>query len=308
MTTSSNDRVERAGVSLEGLSVGDAFGETFFVNPDVVEGLIAERALAARTWPYTDDTLMALSVVSVLRQHGRVQQFQLAHSFAERYERTRGYGPAMHRLLWEIRCGEDWEERAASLFGGQGSFGNGAAMRVAPLGAFFADDVNAAAEQAALSAVVTHAHEEAVAGAVAVAVAAAQAWRLGRARARPGRSEFLDLILPSIPESEVKSRVRRARDMGPDASLQFAVSILGNGSLVSALDTVPLALWCAGERLDDYEEALWLTVAALGDRDTTCAIVGGIVAAYTGLDGIPAGWLRAREPLPSWPFEETAAR
>src|SRR5215204_1353085 len=73
MPSPSGDRFERAAVSLEGLSVGDAFGETFFVNPDVVEGLIAERALAPRTWHYTDDTLTALSVVSVLGRHGRVR-------------------------------------------------------------------------------------------------------------------------------------------------------------------------------------------------------------------------------------------
>jgi len=125
--------IERARCSLEGLSVGDAFGETFFVNPDLVEGLIAQRALAARTWNYTDDTLMAMSVVSVLRQHGYIHQDSLARSFAERYDRTRGYGPAMHRLLWEIKCGEDWAERAQSLFEGQGSFGNGAAMRASDM-------------------------------------------------------------------------------------------------------------------------------------------------------------------------------
>lgn len=305
MTDSRADRLERARTSLEGLSVGDAFGETFFVNPDVVEGLIEERALASRRWHYTDDTLMALSVFSVLRRHGHVHQHALARSFAERYDRTRGYGPAMHRLLWEIKCGEDWEERARGQFGGQGSFGNGAAMRAAPVGAFFADDIGAAVEQAAHSAVVTHTHDEAVAGAIAVAVAAAQAWRLRQDGARPSRAEFLDLILPSIPEGEVKSKVRKARGMGPNTSLQFAVSVLGNGSRVSAQDTVPLALWCAGERLDGYEEAMWLTVAALGDRDTTCAIVGGIVATYTGHDAVPREWLKSREPLPSWPFEET---
>ena len=32
--------------------------------------------------------------------------------------------------------------------------------------------------------------------------------------------------------------------------------------------------------------------------DTTCAITGGIVAARTGLDGVPRDWLRRREPLP----------
>lgn len=38
----------------------------------------------------------------------------------------------------------------------------------------------------------------------------------------------------------------------------------------------------------DYEAALWLTVSGLGDRDTTCAIVGGIVITCTGSEGIPA--------------------
>jgi ADP-ribosylglycohydrolase len=44
-----------------------------------------------------------------------------------------------------------------------------------------------------------------------------------------------------------------------------------------------------------------------GDVDTTCAITGGIVAAYTGLDGIPADWLSAREPLPGWLAAATTA-
>jgi ADP-ribosylglycohydrolase len=48
---------------------------------------------------------------------------------------------------------------------------------------------------------------------------------------------------------------------------------------------------------DDYSEAIWQTVSALGDRDTTCAIVGGIVALKAGRESIPANWLKAREPL-----------
>ena len=306
MQPSEADPKTRAKCSLEGLSVGDAFGETFFVNPDVVEGLIAERALAARRWHYTDDTLMAMSIVSVLCQFGDINQDALAQSFAEHYDRARGYGAAMHRLLWDIKCGEDWHERAKSQFGGQGSFGNGAAMRVAPVGAFFADNIDRAVEQATRSAVVTHTHEEAAAGAIAVAVAAAYAWRLRNFEVIPSRSEFLDLVLPWIPESEVSRKVRQARDMRADASVQFAVSVLGNGAKVSAQDTVPFALWCAGAQLNNYEEALWLTVSGLGDRDTTCAITGSIVALYTGVEGIPKEWIKAREPLPSWPFEEIA--
>ncbi len=306
MQLSLEDPVARARSSLEGLSVGDAFGETFFIHPDLVEGLIAERALASRAWHYTDDSLMAMSVFSVLRQFGYIDQMALAQSFADRYDRTRGYGPAMHRLLWEIKCGEDWAERAQSLFAGQGSFGNGAAMRVAPIGAFFADDIEMVVEQARYSAVITHTHDEAVAGAIAVAVAAAQAARLRGSAVVPGRSEFLDSILGYVPESEVRSKIRQARDMAQDASVQFAVSVLGNGVKVSAQDTVPFSLWCAGAHLANYEEALWLTVSGLGDRDTTCAIVGGIVASYTGVEGIPQEWLKTREPLPEWPFTEVS--
>jgi ADP-ribosylglycohydrolase len=69
---------------------------------------------------------------------------------------------------------------------------------------------------------------------------------------------------------------------------------IGAGEQVLAEDTVPFALWCAARFIDSYEEALWATVSALGDRDTTCAIVGGIVALRPP---IPPGWLAARESL-----------
>jgi ADP-ribosylglycohydrolase len=296
-------RLERARLSLEGLSVGDAFGERFFVHPEVVEGLIRSRAVPAPPWGYTDDTRMALSIIETLRRHGGIVQDHLAISFAERYDGSRGYGPAMHGLLARIRGGEPWREAAPSLFSGQGSFGNGAAMRVAPVGAYFADDLDAVIEHARRSAVVTHAHPEAVAGAIAVAVATAWAWRL-RGSGPPDCPEFLGLILPLVPDSVVAEMIRHARNLDPDASVTLAVAALGNGTGVSAQDTVPFALWCAGQRLDSFEEALWLTVSGLGDRDTTCAIVGGIVALYAGPEAIPAERLQARESLPEWAFRD----
>lgn len=65
-----------------------------------------------------------------------------------------------------------------------------------------------------------------------------------------------------------------------------------------AYDTVPFALWCAARHLGSYEDALWTTVSGGGDRDTTCAIVGGIVAMSTSTKSIPTKLLNAREPLP----------
>jgi ADP-ribosylglycohydrolase len=81
------------------------------------------------------------------------------------------------------------------------------------------------------------------------------------------------------------------------SDVRKAAELMGNGSEVCAHDTVPFALWCAARHLDNFEEALWTTVSALGDRDTTCAIVGGVVAMSVGLQGIPDSFMAAREPL-----------
>lgn len=83
--------------------------------------------------------------------------------------------------------------------------GNGAAMRVAPLGAWFADDPAEAARQAALSAEVTHPHPEAVAGAIAVAVAAAIA------PSQPPPGKFIDEILRLVPPGTVRKGIVDAR-------------------------------------------------------------------------------------------------
>lgn len=160
--------------SLDGLSVGDALGAQFFVPgrsfPDLQEG---KPPAAPGEW--TDDTEMACTLVAELREHGRIDRDRLAAAFADRCEPYRGYGPGAVVILHAIRDGVPWQEAAAVAFDGQGSCGNGAAMRVAPLGAYFADDLETVVEQAKLSAEVTHSHTEGIAGAVAVALAAAQA-------------------------------------------------------------------------------------------------------------------------------------
>ena len=285
---------QRARLSLDGLSVGDAFGERYYVSETWAESLVATGIAPAPPWLWTDDTNMALSILSTLHEHGRIDQDALAVSFADHYEQNRGYGPAMHGLLRRFRNGEPWSQASASLFGGRGSYGNGAAMRVPPLGAWFAFDLCRAAEEAELSAVVTHRHPEAIAGAVAVSVAAALAH--SSQTNLPKREEFLDLVYEQTPSSEVRTAIGRARTF--DGDVHTAARVLGNGSLLTAQDTVPFALWCAAANLKDYEEAIWFTVKGLGDRDTTCAIVGGIVS--LSCSTIPVDWLSAREPLPTW--------
>ncbi|MCA9071301.1 MAG: ADP-ribosylglycohydrolase family protein, partial [Planctomycetaceae bacterium] len=166
------DESQRARLALEGLSVGDAYGQRFFF-PGAVEQ--ADRNTPPPPpWYYTDDTEMAMAIVEVLEHHNAINQDALARKFAERFSNNpgRGYGGGAFKLLKAIDQGADWRQESQAMFGGQGSLGNGGAMRAAPLGAWFAEDVERTIEQARLSAEVTHAHPEGQAGAVAIALAA----------------------------------------------------------------------------------------------------------------------------------------
>ncbi len=275
--------------SLQGLSTGDAFGELFFhLSPDETSC----DNLPPGPWRWTDDTHMALSIVEILEKHGHIDQDALAAAFARRFseEPFRGYGGGAARLLGLLAMGESWRDLAPRLFG-HGSYGNGAAMRAAPIGGYFHGDPQRAAHEARLSAEVTHAHPEGQAGAVAVAVAAA----IAACRPHPADTEFLKEVLPHVPEGLTSAGIEKAL-LIPHDDLYGAALKLGTGNRVSAQDTVPFCLWSAAYHLDDFAAALWHTLRGMGDRDTTCAIVGGIVA--LSAPEIPDYLLMRREPLP----------
>jgi len=288
-----NPNPDAATRSMQGLALGDAFGQTWFSrSPED----LAARQPALAPWPWTDDTAMALTLLKMLRDHGEVDQDKLALAFAATHsaDPRRGYGPSMHRVLRAVERGEPWRDVTRRQFDGQGSWGNGAAMRVAPLGAWFAHDMDQVVKQAELSAEVTHAHAEAVAGAIAVAAAAAFT-----VRGLPA-VDIIHAVAACTPDSEVASRLRRVAARPFSIEPQWIATEVGSGALISAPDTVPFAIWCAARHLDNLVEALWATVTGSGDLDTTCAIVGGIVGARTGVAAVPTPWLRAREALPAW--------
>ncbi|MFB6424341.1 ADP-ribosylglycohydrolase family protein [Streptomyces microflavus] len=280
--------------SLEALALGDAFGERWFPlfrdRRRAVNEIRARRTPQEPLWHWTDDTALALALQRSLDERGRVDQDHLALCYALAFDadQARGYGHGMHLLLPQLLVAPaDWRTLAPGLFDG-GSLGNGAAMRVAPLGARFHEDLGRVAEQAVLSAAVTHAHPDGIAGAVAVAVAAALSVR----------GEFtLEAVADRTPEGPVRDGVRRAAETPFTTEPWRAADLLGNGQRIRADDTVPFALWTAARHGGDLEGALWATAEGFGDVDTTCAITGGVVGAVTGTAGAPEEWLRRREPL-----------
>ncbi len=290
------DPQSRARLSLEGLSLGDGFGECFFDSS--MAASLENRDLPEGPWFYTDDTMMAWSIVDVLVEQSTVDQDRLAQLFASRFRKqpNRGYGAAAVGLLERIASGFGWQSESLRLFDGEGSMGNGGAMRAAPIGAFFADDLERVVVEARSSAAVTHAHPEGLAGAIAVAVAAAMAWRT-RDDSINATGDILRKAYDLTPDGLTRDGLGQALEVGPAAIAPDVAVALGSGQKLLASDTVPFAIWCASRYLHNFEDALWNTASGLGDVDTTCAMVGGIVAMSVGPEGLPTEWLRRREPL-----------
>jgi ADP-ribosylglycohydrolase len=292
-------RLDRARKSLLGISIGDAFGESFFGDLDTMLTHLENREVPPTSWEFTDDTVMALAIYEELEMEGTIKQDRLAIAFARNYrmDDRRGYGGTAHKILREIGQGQDWKQVASAVFDGMGSMGNGAAMRVGPIGAYFADDHDQVIAQASASAEVTHTHIEGIAGAVGVAVATALAMNVAPGTTRLSANEFIARVAEKMPESDTKYKVAKAATFPSHTHIETLKTVLGNGSNIIAQDTVPFAIWCAAHHLDSFEEALWKAVSALGDRDTICAIVGGIVILSCHPETIPTSWTTQVEDI-----------
>ncbi len=289
------ERLKYAKRALHGIALGDCFGQSFFIPDEMACQRIKNREILNEPWHFTDDTVMAIGIYSILEKYGKIDQDELARVFAENYalDWHRGYGGTAHSILRSIGEGHNWQNVALEVFDGMGSMGNGAAMRVAPIGAYFADDLDKVLYYARASAEVTHAHIEGIVGAMAVAIASALFLNKKLGHYPEEGAAFLHDVADRLPESDTKYKILSAASVKKESSIDFVVSVLGNGIRLTAPDTVPFCLWCAAYFYSSVEEALWTAVSALGDRDTICAIVGGMVALFA--DELPQKWLRYME-------------
>lgn len=299
LTLDSNNPLQRALLSLDGLSVGDALGQLLSTCARSARRIIEQRQLPGPRWWHTDDSQMAMAIVEELAAHKRIDQTSLVYRFVRRYQADpgRGYGKGARLQLEQIAEGQSWRTTSAAAFSGRGSKGNGGAMRVGPLGAFFADDVDHLVEESIRSPQVTHSHPEGVEGTVAVALTSACVWNCRQEPVALARHYAWSLLVERTPPGEVLEGIRKASVLPFEMSPENAARILGSGYLVTAPDTVPFALWCALRHLDNFSEAMISTLEGDGDCDTNCAIVGSIVSLYKGMKGIPQEWLDSREAL-----------
>jgi poly(ADP-ribose) glycohydrolase ARH3 len=277
---------DRARGALLGTFVGDALGMPYEGAPrrSIPAVLEMEDARLGRG-TYTDDTQMTIALAESLLRCDVVEENDLARTFLMRCDRRRGYGAGTLQVLELWQRGEPVERAAQRVFGGAGSFGNGAAMRVAPVAVRFAGDAALLATQATRSARITHAHPLGVDGAVvqAAAVGAALAEEdpleaaIGASRTGEMRERLLALKDRTVAGASPEALAGRARRIGS-----------------SAHESVPVAV-AAGARAKDFEEAVTVAIRCGGDTDTVGAMAGAIAGARFGAASIPARWLEALE-------------
>jgi poly(ADP-ribose) glycohydrolase ARH3 len=178
-------------------------------------------------------------------------------------------------------------QAAKTLYGGEGSFGNGAAMRVAPVGLFFRDDDDLY-DKARLSATVTHAHPIGVDGAAVQARAVAQAVNLDPREPFPVE-RFLCTLLDTTQTQEMRGKLESVRDaIHEKVSPRKAIRALGQG--VAVHRSQPFAIYAFVRHPGTFEHCLFCAALNGGDRDTLGAMACAISGAYLGLEGIPQVW------------------
>ena len=279
---------DRARGVLLGLALGDALGAPFEGRSQVTGAQVAAWIDAREPLRWTDDTHMALTLARhLVDDPGLDDPEAMGVAFARAYAREpwRGYGSGPPQVFAMVEQGLGFEEAAGTLFGGSGSFGNGAAMRVAPVGLLpAATDPREAARLAAAQARVTHTHPDAIDG--ATVVAGVIAGLIDRDRVDENAIvRVVSAVNGWLSPGPVRDRLTDVLDVvGSGGAAAMAASRCGTG--VAAAESVPAAI----AALLGGGDPLWVVTTAIGfggDTDTIAAMAGAMASAARGLEHLP---------------------
>lgn len=245
---------------------------------------------------FTDDTQMTLCVAEWLLADQSHSAEQLLARFAQAYQPWRRYGSGTEMILRMFpQHRAQWCELSTVMFP-HGSYGNGSAMRVAPIGLAHFNDLKKASSIAIESSRPTHSHPLAYQGAVlqciALAIATASAEFTASTFLQPlrgGLSYFTGLMQDTSKFDLALDEIERGLRRGAKCAEMSA--ILGTG--IAAYEAVPMALYCFLRHFDSLEQVVHEAIFNGGDTDTIACMAGAISGAFLGKGAIPPRWLEA---------------
>lgn len=270
---------------------------------------------------YTDDTAATRAVASSLIDCRGFDPSDMAQKLAEEYHREpdRGYGSGAITLFEKLRDDnyKDPFGPAKELFGGSGSYGNGAAMRISPVALYLHQQPKQLVELSHRCALLTHAHTLGYTGAILHSLAVNRVLTLGitdqfdfTAFIGYLRTELDEINASKIWGEKLKT-VEHLLSQNPQPSGPEVAQILGNG--IAATESVPTALYCflnSFRPLPDwqtdhgFERALFLAISLGGDTDTIASMACSLAGAFYGIDDIPSA---LRISCEGWEFSQNLA-
>ncbi len=281
-----------------GSALGDGIGELAFSRKNNKDIATFETSLEEDSHPYfeyTDDTAMALGIMeSLIANQGQIIEKHLGDTFAENYNKEpwRGYARGPNMVFTAVKEKQiTYTKAAQELFDG-GSFGNGAAMRIAPIGVCFYEDMNLY-EKVAATATVTHAHPIAIDGAAVLALAIAQAMKLDPTQDFP-QNKFLDDLIAFCRTSEMREKMEMVKTSLSEKWAEFETAKKLKLT-VCTHESVPFAIYSFLIHPKSYKDCLYCSALNGGDRDTMGAMAAAISGAYLGLSAIPQNWVKKLE-------------
>jgi poly(ADP-ribose) glycohydrolase ARH3 len=287
---------------LVGTAIGDALGAGWEGGGMSRTEDIVSLAEKLEQLIYTDDTHMTMGIAESLIESKGFDGEHMAQTFIKNYEAEpwRGYGPGPPIIFGMIKSGEAWYSAANRLYRG-GSFGNGSAMRVAPVGLLYSRNLEKLREIAYQSSSITHSHELGKEG------AALQACAVALALNTPSdedidREAFLSRLQNFIRNQVYKEKVAQIRELLGEQDKTKVVAVLGNG--IEAPRSVPTAIYCFLRQPQSYRDTVIYAISLGGDTDTIAAMAGAISGAYLGIEAIPSEW---RAKLENREYIETLA-
>jgi len=273
-----------------GCLIGTAIGDSLGARREGSRSFVEVTDLAPR---YTENTAMTIAVAESLAECRDFHYWHMAELFLKKYEQEpwRRYGHTITRVFRLMRNGKLGFGMIDRDLYAEGSYGNGAAMRVAPVGLMYHDDPRMLRDVAYHSAGITHSHALGLEGAALQACAVALA-----VLAEPGNmsiSDFLGTLRMFTKPGPYQEKLKTIIGFIVDgASREDVVAKLGNGS--SCLESVPTAIYAFLSHRD-FKSAVIYAVSLGGDADTIGAMTGAIAGACYGIEGIPSQWRETLE-------------
>jgi poly(ADP-ribose) glycohydrolase ARH3 len=275
-----------------GCFLGDAFGAGFEgMHPDRAE-FHMNKLSKKSSRSYTDDTDMTLALAESMTDSGKIDPEGIARHFSLSCDLTRGYAIGTIKAVLGLRAGRQWHQVGRIVFE-EGSFGNGAAMRVSPVGIFYHHDLNELQEAAIRQANITHVHPLGQWGAVMQAACVGLA--VSQNSKKPFEKEQMVINMREvlwggpIEYMRALNKIEEMVAQGKKLQAREVVQSLGNG--VEAHLSVPSACYIALTYSPDFCDAIRAAISLGGDTDTIAGMVGAIVGAHVGEKALPSEWI-----------------